>query len=278
MPGKKNQKMNVIDNNVKSSVGSVQEPAQSEAVIDKKKRVTKKTVEAPVVVDNVQEVKVTKKSGVSKGTNNKTHEPVVVSAAPVESAAPVVENAAPVVENAAPVVESAAPVVETKKRQAGGRKKVEAVGETTNDVVAKKSRVPKAKKTDALPVEAVDATQTAGEVVVDDEKQIRSFKVKLPGSEQFEGRFTGLTPYQAANKALSKYFREGQREDGDVTFSICESTRRSKKSVYTYVGQRHKLQEPVKYTIQNGREIIKNFKNSLKKVKKAENTHDVGAV
>jgi hypothetical protein len=37
MPGKKNQKMNVIDNNVKSSVGSVQEPAQSEAVIDKKK-------------------------------------------------------------------------------------------------------------------------------------------------------------------------------------------------------------------------------------------------
>ena len=33
-----------------------------------------------------------------------------------------------------------------------------------------------------------------------------------PGTETFEGRFTGLTPYQAANKALSKYYREKWRE------------------------------------------------------------------
>lgn len=102
-------------------------------------------------------------------------------------------------------------------------------------------------------------------------KRVRSFKVKLPNSENFEGRFTGLTPYQAANKALSKYFREGSNDPlSEITFSICESTRKSKKSTYTYTGRRLQLEVPVKYTIQDGREIVKNFKNSLKKVKKTE--------
>jgi len=260
MPGKKNQKMNVSDNNSNNEapVVSVQEPVQEAAVVavvEKKKRAPAKkavaAVEAPMVQEPVQEVKETKKAS-GKGKAKKTQEPVAQAQTQAE---------------VAPVVQEPA-----KKRQAGGRKKAETVAATEPAApVVKKTRAPKVKKADALPVEAADATQTAGEVVVDDEKQIRSFKVKLPGSEQFEGRFTGLTPYQAANKALSKYFREGQREDGEVTFSICESTRKSKKSVYTYVGQRHKLLEPVKYTIQNGREIVKNFKNSLKKVKKAEN-------
>lgn len=103
-----------------------------------------------------------------------------------------------------------------------------------------------------------------------DGKHIRSFKVMLPNSDKYEGRFTGLTPYQAANKALSKFFRESNKSDEDITFSICESTRKSKKSTYTYVGRRLQLEVPVKYKIQDGREIVKNFKNSLKKVKKAD--------
>jgi hypothetical protein len=102
------------------------------------------------------------------------------------------------------------------------------------------------------------------------EKRIRSFKVKLPNKEDYEGRFTGLTPYQAANKALSKHFRENPDSLEQITFSISESTRNSKKTNYTYVGKREKLQVPVVYKIQDGREIVKNFKNSLKKVKKAE--------
>jgi hypothetical protein len=104
----------------------------------------------------------------------------------------------------------------------------------------------------------------------DNDRHVRSFKVKLPNKEDFEGRFTGLTPYQAANKALSKYFRETEKPLTKITFSICESTRKSKKSTYTYVGQRQKLDVPVTYKIQDGREIVKNFKNSLKKVKKSE--------
>ena len=145
---------------------------------------------------------------------------------------------------------------------------------TESKVPAVKPKVPKVPRkkkpeNDAAP-SAPDASVLATDVD-SNEKHIRSFKVRLPGSETFEGRFTGLTPYQAANKALSKYFREGERNDNYVTFSICESTRKSKKSVYTYVGKRHKLDVPVKYSIQDGREIVKNFKNTLKKVKKSDN-------
>ena len=112
------------------------------------------------------------------------------------------------------------------------------------------------------------------EEVVSLDKSVRSFKVQLPGTESFVGRFTGLTPYQAANKALSKYYRETKKPKQDIQFSIRESTRGSKRSTYTYNGARLKLDEPVKYTISNDkgedREIIKKFKNKLTKVKKSE--------
>jgi hypothetical protein len=109
------------------------------------------------------------------------------------------------------------------------------------------------------------------------EKGIRSFKVQLPQNEEYTGRYTGLTPYQAANKALSKYFRENktiQNIQNEITFSIRESTRGSKRSTYTYTGNREKLETPVKYSINgldgNAREIIKEYKNKLTKVKKYE--------
>ena len=104
-------------------------------------------------------------------------------------------------------------------------------------------------------------------------KKVRSFKVKLPNSENYEGRFTGLTPYQAANKALSKYYRESNKKKGKITFSIKESTRGSKRLVYHYNGHREKLKVPVEYAIKSGDEtrvITKNFKNKLTKIKKAE--------
>nr|QFG74667.1 MAG: hypothetical protein [Megaviridae environmental sample] len=101
-------------------------------------------------------------------------------------------------------------------------------------------------------------------------KKIRSFKVLLPNSENYEGRFTGLTPYQAANKALSKYYRENKNPKSEIRFSIKESTRGSKRSTYTYNGKREKLKIPVQYSIDNGKTIVKNFKNRLTKIKKAE--------
>lgn len=117
-------------------------------------------------------------------------------------------------------------------------------------------------------------TVTKKEEKAGSEKSVRSFKVMLPGTENFVGRFTGLTPYQAANKALSKYYRETKKPKQDIQFSIRESTRGSKRGTYTYNGARLKLDEPVKYTISNNdgenREIVKKFKNRLTKVKKSE--------
>lgn len=150
----------------------------------------------------------------------------------------------------------------------------------------KAKRVRKSKAKAAAPVETV--TETATEAATETElatvtentaadvdqngsgKRVRSFKVRLPGNESFEGRFTGLTPYQAANKALSKYYRETSKPKKQIQFTIRESTRGSKRSTYTYNGRREKLSTPVEYSIKDGRTITKNYKNRLTKVKKAE--------
>ncbi len=186
----------------------------------------------------------------------------VSSTAPAPAVLAAVVDSEPVVINAS----QETPVAPQK----GGRKKKAPVVSTDTDApepakLEKKSGRSKnnASTTEPETTDALVEESPEGRV-------IRSFKVKLPQSEDFEGRFTGLTPYQAANKALSKYFREADSTSvhGEITFSICESTRKSRKNVYTYIGQRHKLEVPVKYTIQDGREIVKNFKNTLKKVKK----------
>lgn len=150
----------------------------------------------------------------------------------------------------------------------------------------KAKRVRKSKAVPVAPVETV--TETATEAATETElatvtentatdvdqtgsgKRVRSFKVRLPGNESFEGRFTGLTPYQAANKALSKYYRETSKPKKQIQFTIRESTRGSKRSTYTYHGRREKLTTPVEYAIKDGRTITKNYKNRLTKVKKAE--------
>jgi len=167
----------------------------------------------------------------------------------------------------------AAPVAEVKQK-AGAKKaaapsKAVAASEVKQKAGAKKAAVPKAEK--APKVAKKDVADEEGE---DDAKGVRSFKVQLPGSEDYTGRFTGLTPYQAANKALSKYFRENKTTKAEITFSIRESTRGSKRSTYTYNGKREKLTTPVKYSIKSAdgvaREIVKEYKNRLTKVKKSE--------
>jgi type IV secretory pathway VirB10-like protein len=157
-------------------------------------------------------------------------------------------------------------------------KKAVAKKTAAKKTVAKKEPVAKKaveKKTAAKKEkEPVKETEADGEAVDEDDKT-RSFKVKLPNEEEFTGRFTGLTPYQAANKALSKYFRNSENSnisDSQVTFSIKESTRGSKRSVYTYKGSRVKLEKAITYTIKSlsgeERVITKQYKNQLIKVKK----------
>ena len=154
-------------------------------------------------------------------------------------------------------------VASSKKNAKTVKKATGTKAPKTAKKVAKKPAVPKT-------VKKVSKNSDTGS----ETKSVRSFKVQLPGTEVFVGRFTGLTPYQAANKALSKYYRETKKPKQDIRFSIRESTRGSKRSTYTYNGARLKLDEPVKYTISNSegedREIIKKFKNKLTKVKKSE--------
>ena len=158
----------------------------------------------------------------------------------------------------------------------GGAKKVKKsrkvkVSETEqqaeSDVVLVVKKTKKAKKsTDEQNEECVEG---------DDDCKTRSFKVQLPGLEDFTGRFTGLTPYQAANKALSKYFRNKENlnlSENNVVFSIKESTRGSKRNTYTYKGNRVKLDVPITYVIKSvsgeERVITKQYKNQLIKLKK----------
>lgn len=234
------------------------------------------TQEAPVLAHETKEATTTQKTSQKGGkkTTEVKESKVETTVVPVTKTSQkggkkaVEAKATEVVTQVQTEATASVEVVPKVKTQRGGKKtekteKAEKKEATEAKTSQKGGRKAKAK----AKVEKKETTETKE----DDEngdKHVRSFKVKLPNSETFEGRFTGLTPYQAANKALSKYFREVKNATTEVTFSICESTRNSKKNVYTYNGSRHQLEVPVKYTIQDGREIVKNFKNSLKKIKK----------
>lgn len=102
-------------------------------------------------------------------------------------------------------------------------------------------------------------------------KQQRSFKVKLNTEEKAHGRYTGDSPYQAANKALSEIIRQRKRDGlsthGKINFTLIESTKNSKHKSHEYVGRRVKLPSPVEYQVGGGQTIVKKYKNELKKVK-----------
>ena len=100
----------------------------------------------------------------------------------------------------------------------------------------------------------------------------RSFKVKLETNGVLYGRYNGDSPYQAANKALSEIVRNreknGQIDDGEITFFLVESTKNSSRKQHQYVGRRIKLDVPIEYPVANGITIKKEHKNYLRKVKR----------
>ena len=111
------------------------------------------------------------------------------------------------------------------------------------------------------------------EVKQESEKKNRSFKVKLSIDCESYGRYNGDSPYQAANKALSEIIRHKIKAkeivDDKIVFWLIESTKGSAKRIHKYEGERKKLDEPVKYKVGDN-EIIKEYKNLLKKIKKSE--------
>ena len=203
-----------------------------------------------------------------------TTEPVasIVEGVPEQAAVPEQAGGAPKAKAKA----KAKAEVASKEKVVPKRKPKVTSEEQVNDKIIKKKEMKerKTKKEKKDKVGGENQEVNSEEELVNGRK-LRSFKVKLPNSETFEGRFTGLTPYQAANKALSKYFRVNKESSAEVVFSINETTRSSKKTVYNYVGKRFKLESPVTYEIKDAkdgaiRQIIKNYKNVLKKVKKVD--------
>ena len=132
------------------------------------------------------------KNNQKKSTVSKKVQPVVEQAV---QPGPVVD--APVVEE--PVVEESVVAAAPVKQKGGAARKGK----------SKKQTKTPAKATETETEQVTEAfTETATATETTETRNTRSFKVLLPNSSEYVGRFTGLTPYQAANKALSKYYRE----------------------------------------------------------------------
>lgn len=101
------------------------------------------------------------------------------------------------------------------------------------------------------------------------ESKNRYFKVVVDGGEAF-GRFSGSKPKQAANKALTSLLRKRKENKKNTNvklhYSIVECTRGSKRKEYKYVGNRKKLDNPVKVEIR-GKEVTYKYMNTVRKDK-----------
>lgn len=108
----------------------------------------------------------------------------------------------------------------------------------------------------------------------EDKKRSRSFKVKEDSDSKSYGRYTGDSPYQAANKALSELIRkkkkEGKSTTSKINFTLVESTKGSKHREHQYIGKRLKLKTPITYETKDGVTVVKKYKNELRKIKKAD--------
>ena len=139
---------------------------------------------------------------------------------------------------------------------------------------------------ETTPVNVVPQTvQTGGETtVVENNKRIRYFKVSdatLEGGKFF-GRFSGIKPKQAANKAFSSLLKlrnsSSMTTDGKIAYTLQECTRRSKHKMYYYIGERKQLTEPTMVKINNGSEqktIEYKFSNKILKDKTPKSTTTV---
>ena len=109
----------------------------------------------------------------------------------------------------------------------------------------------------------------------EDKRRTRSFKVKLASEEKAYGRYTGDSPYQAANKALSELIRKNKTSKNDkglgkINFTLIESTKGSKHKSHDYSGKRVALKIPITYKTKDGIEVTKKYKNELRKLKKEQ--------
>lgn len=106
-------------------------------------------------------------------------------------------------------------------------------------------------------------------------KKTRYFKCMY--NDKVFGRYSGIKPKQAANKALTTIIKDnGGNEkciDKVFNFKMVECTRGSKRKISAYEGKRVKLDKPLEITIKSGgneKKIVYKFNNKLHKVKIAD--------
>ncbi len=204
---------------------------------------------APVQAQPVVETKQSQKGGKKA---SKQAEPVAEVKAPTPT---------PVI---APV--QAQPVVETKQSQKGSKKSSKQV----EQVVEVKAQALPEPKVEVEAAEEADGDEQVG-------GKLRYFKLFY--NDEYQGRYCGKKPKQAANKAFSSIIKEmkknGNQKGGfnsDVNFSIRECTRNSKHKEYNYVGVREELKKPVDVEIKNEdgtvKKITYSFHNKIAKAPK----------
>ena len=106
-------------------------------------------------------------------------------------------------------------------------------------------------------------------------KKHKTFKVRITNNQNASGYYKGDSPYQAASKAFSYICRmkekAGESVSGKISFELTEYTKGKRNKVHNYIGKRVKLKKPIEYEIKKtGKELVKNFKNVIRKVKKCD--------
>jgi hypothetical protein len=191
-----------------------------------------------------------------------------------------------------PVLALVAETVQTKKSsKKDSTKQTETVIEQKNAVQSKKGGKKETAEVEAVQTKKVSKKSETKELVPNVESKIevedaeeqvggklRYFKLFF--NDEYQGRYCGKKPKQAANKAFSSIIKDmkknGTQKGGvnvSTNFSIRECTRNSRHKEYKYVGIREELNNPVQVTINNEdgstKQIIYSFHNKIQKAPKA---------
>ncbi len=99
----------------------------------------------------------------------------------------------------------------------------------------------------------------------------RSFTIiDFPKKGSEYGRYLANTPQRAASKAFTQLARiinlKNENNKNHMVFSIRETSQGSDNKIYTYIGTRVELAEPIVKTIA-GKKVVYKFKNIVAKHK-----------
>lgn len=288
--GKTNSKSQPVETNLSTPVAVQQsQPVEKNTKSSKKsqqttQQTTQPSTPTPAQTLSTNETKLNQKGG--KKTSKQSEQVSTPAPAPVVVSEPVMN-----------VVES-----KTKSSQRGGKKsekvveqtqapaqvQAQAQAPTSNNVSSDTKQVGGSKRSSKVvapvvePVPPVAQVEQVGGVGGDAEEEQSSGQryFKLMYNNEFQGRYSGKKPKQAANKAFSSIIKDMKKSgnqhggvDESINFSIRECTRNSKHKEYKYVGVRETLKTPVKVEIKNEDGSVKpityNFHNKIQKAPKA---------